>query len=821
MTDNTRQTVKPDLGEQAYRVLFDMANDGLVIVGLDGIIREINHCLYERLGYTREALIGEHISRLYTPVFAQKVPDRIADVQVHGCSVFEAFNQHKDGTVMPVEVNARLIDLEGQPCIISVVRDISERKRLEETHLLTQIAVDRSSDAVFWLDMEGCVLNVNDHACRSLGYSREELVGMYVWDFDPNFVGVDWPARMKALRSKQSWRHESVHRRKDGSILPVEVIANHVSYNDREYAIAFTRDLSESKKAEAALRESEERLRQAIRVSQTGIFDHDHLTNTIYWSEKQRDIHGVAADDTVTLEKIIDQVHPADREMVSQAVRRAHNPEGDGLFDIQYRIVRHGEVRWVMTRSQTLFEGEGGARRPVRTVGALLDITERMRTEEQVAYLAFYDSLTGLANRRLLHERLERALAVSARNNLYGALLFIDLDHFKTINDTVGHEYGDLLLKEVAQRLHGILRESDTVSRPGGDEFVVILEELDPDRDHAAAHAKATSDKVLEVLTERYRLREREYVGSASVGVVLFRGHEDNIDELLKRSDMAMYEAKRAGRGVARFFDPLMQAAFERRARLESDIRKGIELGQFMLYYQVRVGRDGQALSAEALLRWSHPERGLVLPGEFIPICEETGLILPIGDWVLEAACEQLRAWEANPATRALKVSVNISANQFRQEDFVGKVVRVLEKTGVDPARLELELTESMFLVNIDQSIAKMRRLRDLGVLFALDDFGTGYSSLSYLKKLPLSQLKIDRSFVRDICDDKNDEVIVQTIIKMGQTLGLEVIAEGVETEEQRRLLEQYGCENFQGYLFGRPVSVERFESSLQGAVCV
>lgn len=821
MAKDAQNGMKPGPAEQIYRDVFNQANDGLVILDLEGGIRELNRTAYERLGYTREELIGRHVSQLFMPEFAEKIPLRIHEVRSRGYAVFEATHLLKDGSVLPVEINAQFIELGVGRYIFGVVRDISERKLAEETQALTQLAVDRSSDAVFWLNMEGCLLKVNDQACRSLGYARDELVGMHVWDFDPNFVGVDWSARMQALRGKQSWRHESTHRRKDGGTFPVEVIANYVCYNDKEFVIAFTRDLSEIKKADAALRESEERLNQAVRVSQTGIFDHDHVTNTVYWSPEQRAIYGISADETVTLQDFMERVHPADRDKITEAVRFAHVPGGDGLFDVQHRIIRYDGVRWVITRSQTLFEGEGDGLRPMRTVGAVMDITERMRTEERVAYLAFYDSLTGLANRRLLHERLERALSVSTRNHLYGALLFIDLDHFKTINDTVGHEYGDLLLKEVARRLHTVLREADTISRPGGDEFVVILEEIAADQDQAAAQAKVTSDRILEALSNRYYLRGREYVSSASIGVVVFRGHEDNIDELLKRSDMAMYEAKRAGRGVVRFFDPLMQAAFERRAKVETDIRKAVELDQFMLYYQVRVGRDGEALGAEALLRWCHPERGLVMPGEFIPICEETGLILSLGEWVMEAACAQLRAWEENPGTRALKVSVNISANQFRQEDFVDKVVRVLEKTGVDPARLELELTESMFLENIDQSIAKMQRLRDIGVLFALDDFGTGYSSLSYLKRLPLSQVKIDRSFVRDITDDTNDEVIVQTIIKMGQTLGLEVIAEGVETEQQRRLLERYGCENFQGYLFGKPVPVAEFEEAVLTADCV
>ena len=816
MANNEQKIPNTDMEDQTYRLLFDMANDGLIILSLDGHIKDLNRTAYERLGYTREELQGVHISRLDPPDFAKMVPKRLKEMMSRGHAVFETSHVRKDGMVVPMEVSARLIELHGERCIFSVVRDISERRRAEEALMLTQIAVDHSSDGVFWIDMNGCVFKVNDQACRSLGYGRDELVGMHVWDFDPNFVGADWPARMESLRRKASWRHESKHQRKDGSIYPVEVMVNYVHYNDQEYTIAFTRDLSDRRRADAALRESEERLHQAVRVSNTGIFDHDQLSGTIYWSPEHRAIYGMGMDEPVTLEGFLSHVYPEDLDKIGEAVQRAHDPKGDGLFDVQYRIIRRdGQVRWVLSRSQTLFEVEGEERRPVRTVGAAVDITERMRAEEKVAYLAYYDSLTGLANRRLLHDRLERAQVVSARNKAYGALLFIDLDHFKTLNDTGGHEYGDLLLQAVAQRLGAVLRETDTISRPGGDEFVIILEDIGADREQAAAHAKLTSDRILQALAKRYYLQDREYIGTASIGVVLFRGREDTIDELLKRSDMAMYQAKKAGRGLARFFDPVMQAAFEKRVKLESDIRKAIDLGQFELYYQLRVACGGRPLGAEALLRWIHPERGLVAPGEFIPLCEETGLILPVGAWVLEAACARLRAWERHEAMRALKLSVNISAKQFRQDDFVEQVVQILDRTGIDPTRLELELTESMFLENIEQSIAKMQSLRDIGVLFALDDFGTGYSSLSYLKKLPLSQIKIDQSFVRDIAVDKNDEIIAQTIIKMGQTLGLEVIAEGVETEEQRRILEHHGCENFQGYLFGKPIPIAAFEQAL------
>jgi diguanylate cyclase (GGDEF)-like protein/PAS domain S-box-containing protein len=925
-----------DIDEQSYRLLFDLANDGLIVLGLDGHIRDLNRTAYQRLGYAKEEMLGQHITRFIPSQFAERVAQRIRELSANGSAVYESVMLRKDALPMPVEINARMIELRGERCIFSVVRDVSERNTIEESLTLTQLAVDRSSDAVFWIDMQGQVLRVNDQACRSLGYAREELIGLHVWDFDPNFVGIDWPARMEAMRGKESWRHEtthrrrdgvtfpvevianrirykdkeltiafardisereqaaealmltqiavdrssdavfwmdmdegyffkvneqacrslgyrceeligkhvwdidptcppermaellkvlrqqgsirveSTHRRKDGSTLPIEVIANYVHYRDKEYNIAFARDISERRRADAALRESEERLHQAVRVSHIGIFDHDHSTNTIYWSPEQRAIYGIAADDPVTIEVFLDMVHSEDKGQVWAAVQLAHDPGGDGLFDIQHRIVRRdGETRWLKTRALTIFKGEGEERHPLRTVGAVMDITERKLVEEKASYLALHDSLTGLANRSLLHDRLEWALAVSARKQLYGALLFIDLDHFKTINDTIGHEYGDLLLKEVARRLRAMLREIDTIARPGGDEFVVILEQLGAERDQAAAQAKSTSDKILSLLAKNYHLQGREYTGSASIGVVMFHGHEDNLDELLKRSDMAMYEAKRAGRGVVRFFDPMMQAVIEKRATLETDLRKAVELREFELYYQVCVGAGGQALGAEALLRWPHKVRGLVAPGDIIPLCEETGLILPIGGWVLETVCNQLRAWEADPATRDLKISVNISASQFRQDGFVAQVSRALETTGIDPARLNLELTESVFMENIEQFIAKMNVLRGMGVLFSLDDFGTGYSSLSYLKKLPLSQVKIDRSFVRDIAVDKNDEIIVQTIIKMGQTLGLEVVAEGVETDEQRRMLVQYGCENYQGYLFGKPVPVADFERAL------
>jgi diguanylate cyclase (GGDEF)-like protein/PAS domain S-box-containing protein len=448
-------------------------------------------------------------------------------------------------------------------------------------------------------------------------------------------------------------------------------------------------------------------------------------------------------------------------------------------------------------------------------VGTITDITMSKAAADEIQHLAFYDSLTGLPNRRLMLDRLKQAMASSARTDHKGALLFLDLDNFKTLNDTLGHDIGDLLLQQVAERLTNCMREGDTVARLGGDEFVVMLEGLSKHDLEAAAQAETTADKILAALNQPYQLGSHEHRSTPSIGATLFSGHESKKEELLKQADIAMYQAKTSGRNTLRFFDPQMQASISARAALEADIRKAIP-GQFSLYYQMQTDRNGRIRCAEVLIRWQHPEQGMILPGAFIPLAEDTGLILPIGRWVLETTCLQLKAWEASANTRHLLLAVNVSARQFHQPDFVEQVLGVLSQTGADPTRLKLELTESLLVDNIEATIAKMSALKAKGILFSLDDFGTGFSSLSYLKRLPLDQLKIDQSFVNDVLSDPNDAAIVRTIIALGQTLGLEVIAEGVETEEQRNFLAVNGCYSYQGYLFSKPVPLEQFEQLLK-----
>ena len=451
-------------------------------------------------------------------------------------------------------------------------------------------------------------------------------------------------------------------------------------------------------------------------------------------------------------------------------------------------------------------------------VGVFSDITLRKEADEKIYRLAFYDPLTGLPNRRLLMDRLQQAMASGARSQREGALLFLDLDDFKTLNDTRGHDIGDLLLIEVAERLRDCVRGGDTVARLGGDEFVVMLEDLSEDTQQAAAAARDVGEKVLAAINQPFDLQGVEYHGSSSIGISLFRGGGIGMDDLLKHADTAMYQAKASGRNTLRFFDPAMQAQLEMRAALADDLRQALPRRQFKLYYQIQVNEQGVA-GAEALLRWQHPERGLVLPMEFIPLAEETGLIVPIGAWVLQMACVQLKAWQTDPLTRHLQLAVNVSARQFRQPDFVEQVLDVLKKADVDPLRLglEFELTESLVLHDIDDSIGKMQALRNVGIRFSLDDFGTGQSSLSYLKRLPLDQIKIDRSFLCDVATDPNDAAIVRTIIGMADNLGLNVIAEGVETEQQRDFLERNGCHAYQGHLFGKPVPIEAFRGMVSG----
>lgn len=505
------------------------------------------------------------------------------------------------------------------------------------------------------------------------------------------------------------------------------------------------------------------------------------------------------------LQKISDDT---ELEYKSLAARVVASQSG-AIEDVQGRV----ELNLIIITMLILIE----AMLILRTVNkSSRDLDQLAQESEKTVYqLAYSDTLTDLPNRRLFQDRLEHAIALSNRTSQWRALMFLDMDNFKILNDTKGHVMGDLLLIEVAKRLKACVRASDTVARLGGDEFVALLGELSDDEKLASEQALKIAEKISKALNQPYQLGSFIYNCSASIGVTMFHNAGVTIEDVHKRADAAMYQAKNAGRNTVRFYDPQTQAALEARSELEHSLRKAIEQRQLHVYFQVQVNNQSEAIGAEALIRWEHPQLGLVFPGQFIQIAEETGLILSIGQWVLESVCEQIKLWEHDPLTRELQIAVNVSARQFHQPDFVALVDDVIKRTRIDPSRLKLELTESMVLDDVEDTVIKMHALKEIGVRFSMDDFGTGYSSLAYLTQLPLDQLKVDQSFVRNIGIKSTDSVIVQTIIGMATNLNMESIAEGVETQAQRDFLEQAGCKLYQGYLFGKPVPLEKFTDVL------
>ena len=673
--------------EERYRTAFISSPDAIILSRLvDGLFLDVNDSFLRLTGWTREEVIGQTTREINV---WHRQDDRLRLVSALKrdgyCESLESDFVTKDGRVLTALMSAHVLAVNREPCILSITRDITERKSAENQIRKLSLAVEQSSESIVITNIAAEIEYVNDAFVKNTGYSREEAIGK-----NPRLLQsghtprATYASLWDSLTQGKGWRGEFHNQRKDGS----------------EYV---------------------------------------ELAN----------------------------VNP---------IRQS-----DGCIT-HYVAVKE-------------------------------DITDRKRAQGQINSLAFYDTLTNLPNRRLLIDRLKQALAASSRHQREGALLFIDMDNFKDLNDTLGHDKGDLLLQQVSDRVSSCMREGDTVARLGGDEFVVILEDLNVHPTVAANQVELVGEKILEVLRQPYRLAGCEYHCSASIGVTLFSNHEETVEELLRGADLAMYQAKSGGRNMLRFFDPAMQASVNARATLELDLRKAFAEQQFSLYYQPQVMGKNQITGAESLLRWHHPERGLVSPGDFIPLAESTGLILPLGKWVLETACTQLVRWASQSEMQDFTVAVNVSARQFHHRNFVAEVIDVLERTGANPRRLKLELTESLLVSNLDDVIVKMTTLKEHGVGFSLDDFGTGFSSLSYLKRLPLDQLKVDQSFVRDILIDHNDAAISQMVITLAASLGLSVIAEGVETGEQRDFLAGQGCHAYQGFLFSRPLPLEAFEA--------
>ena len=678
---------------------------------------------------------------------------------------------------------------------------------LRNTRKRLRAVLDGVESGVITISEKGIVESFNLSAERMFGYAAAEVLGRNIKMLMPEPFRSEHDGYLEnylrsGVRKVIGKKREVRGRHKDGRVFHMALDVSEALLNDRRSFIGSVRDISARKAEEAELR-----IAATAFESLEGIIVTDADGTILRVNRAFTENTGYSAEECIGRNPRMLKSNRHDAafyQAMWQTLLATGRWEGE-IWDRR----KNGEVypKWLIISAVKDAEGT-----VTHYVGAHQDITERKQAEQRIADLAYYDQLTGLPNRTLLQDRLKQVIAASARSDSHGALLFIDLDNFKTLNDTLGHDRGDLLLKLVAQRLTQCVRAGDTVARLGGDEFVAVLADMGTSGQDAANRTEAVGEKILAALGQSYPLDTVAYHNTASIGATVFKGNPTSIEDVLKQADLAMYKAKDAGRNALRFFDPDMETAVMERAVLERDLRLAVREREFLLHYQAQVFGAGHVTGAEVLARWQHPRRGLVLPCEFIALAEETGLILPLGHWVMESACRQLALWATRPETAHLTIAVNVSAQQFRDPGFVASVLDILGQTGADPNRLKLELTESILVANVEDIIGKMVALKGRGVGFSLDDFGTGYSSLSYLKRLPLDQLKIDQSFVRDILVDPNDAAIARTIVALADSLGLDVIAEGVETAAQRDFLAAGGCSAYQGNFFSQPVPVAGFE---------
>jgi len=668
---------------------------------------------------------------------------------------------------------------------------------------------------------DGHILSANRLACELLGQSLEQLIGTEASAAAWGFVRTNnapmspdaFPVNV-VLRTGEKVAHLIVGVPAADPVLVRWLICNAYPEFDaagqlRHVVVCFT-DCTALKRAKQRLQKSEKRLRLVLRGSNDASWDCDLVTGEVYYSDRWWHMLGYRPGELpVDGELWLRLAHPDDRSMLD-AFMQAKLDERRDSYSVEFRLRhRNGHYVPVLSRGFVLRDRLG---KPLRISGTNTDLTERKLAEQRMYELAYFDHLTGLPNRRLLIEELDRALARCERAGHFGALLFLDLDNFKLLNETMGHEFGDLLLRGVSERLRRVLRNGDQLARLGGDDFVLVLEDLGVSVNDAVTETNHRVDKLMVLLGQPYELQGRVFSSTPSIGIVLFDGVSANIETLLKQADLAMHRAKADGRNTACYFDPSMQAAADNQAALEAALRNGLSAQQFVLFCQPQFNGDGKLVGAEVLVRWRRHDGSVVGPDEFIGLAESSGLIVPLGQHVLEQACRALARWRSDPALGRLKLAVNVSVHQLRSEDFVRNVEDLLADTGAPPERLCLELTESVFAENVADMICRMQELCSLGIQFSLDDFGTGYSSLAYLRRFPLAALKIDRSFVHDVHVDPDSAPIVEAIIALAHKLKLEIVAEGVEHEAQRNFLVDGGCYALQGYLLGRPMPIEDFE---------
>lgn len=809
-------------------------SQGVLIAGQDRRLLYANPAFCVITGYQPADFIGQGCKFLQGPDSDPAVIAQIGRALDHAESFNgEILNYKKTGEAFWNELSITPVGKAGAgpAYFIGITRDITLRKASEsgisklERHY--QFLFDHVQAGIVLHGTDTSVLYANATASRMLGVDHQQIRGAVHSDERWDFVHQDgttmaheaYPVN-RAIMSGRVIKNLVVGVNRGGGNGIVWLLCNAYPVHDDldgqdKVVVSFT-DITELKQAEWALQKSEERLRLMLRGANDAAWDFDLLTNEAYFSPRWWEMIGFEPGEVSGGPELLRQMtHPEDREGADKVFDLAIQGTTES-YEVEFRL-RHkaGHYVPILSRGFVLRDAYG---RAVRVSGTNLDLTERKQAEEKINHLAFYDVLTGLPNRRLFLDLLRRAVSLNIQSGNQGALMLINVDNFKVLNDTRGQHVGDQLLQEIAGTLVARAARIEQVARLGGDEFALLIENQGAGRDGITAAMRREVERVRTILNVYYRLGSLDYRCSVSVGVAMFGDGGAGVDETFKQAHLALHKAKASGAGAISFFDHSMQVAIEAQHELEIDLRTALEGDQLALYIQRQVDMSGVTIGGEALLRWHHPERGMVMPGVFVPVAESTGLILELGAWVLRAACRQLAIWAAIPEMAGLSISVNVSVRQFTEGDFVEHVLRELEQSGAPATLLKLEITESVLAQNIADIVMKMERLRLRGVRFSLDDFGTGYSSLSYLQRLPLDEIKIDRAFVANVLDNQRDAAIARIIISLAENLGLTVLAEGVETEGQQQFLADHGCTQFQGYLFGRPETLEAFEGGLISA---
>jgi diguanylate cyclase (GGDEF)-like protein/PAS domain S-box-containing protein len=784
---------------ELLRAVIDNLAEGVLILDAGGKVITANPAAAAILGRSQQQIVGD----VWPLIAGDPRRDDVKELQ------------RPDGSRVWLSISTTRVELpaphSGQGVLASfvdVTGAVEARHALEKSEHRFRDLTELSADWYWEQDAQFRFLEMSRGA-QSMGIAAQEFIGKRRWDFPwTNMTEEDWAAHIATLERHESFRDLQLRRRgANGENVFISISGKPVFDAQGRFTgyRGVGRNITQRKRTKRSLREIVERFRSLTELSSDWYWEMDADLRFTYVSEGIRKVRGVGPESLIGKRRWETDRVGGDDEMANhRATLEAHLPFRDFVLA---RSTADGRVTYVSHSGKPIIDDKGNFR---GYRGVARDITARVRAEEELARMAHYDALTGLPNRALLQGRLKRAMARADRGGTLLAVIFLDLDQFKEINDSLGHAVGDAVLKETALRLESCLRSTDTVARLGGDEFTILLEDL-----RSADEIARVADKLLRVIAEPADIAGQELHLSTSIGVTVYPLHDHDTDTLLRNADLAMYHAKQEGRNNVQFYSHDMSERTEKRVDLLGRLRGVIARNELQLHYQPQVDvRSGSILGVEALLRWNDPERGLVPPMQFIPLAEETGLIMPIGEWVLREACSQAKRW-LGAGLGPLLMAVNLSPRQFRQKNLVQMVAGILAETGLPPECLELEITESTMMHRAEEAAAGLRDLHALGVQISLDDFGTGYSSLAYLHRFPVHTLKVDQSFVRDIRSDRDDAAIVSTVISLARQLKLKSLAEGVETKEQLAFLRTRGCDSYQGYLFCRPRPAAEIEALL------